>query len=121
MSTNKTNEKTDQVIYEGVATKSQIDEWKKKHIDGFFGIQVKTKNGNYVAYYRYPAIPEINEAIDAISNGTAQHEAYVNLANTTQIGGKEGLLDNRHTYSAVLQKYRNEVDNVTEAAEVVKF
>lgn len=121
MSTNKTNETKAKVIYEGAATKAQIDEWKKQHPDGIFAIQIKTKNGNYVAYYRYPAIPEINEAVDSVNNGTPQHEAYAKIAAAAQIGGKEGLLENRRTYSAVLQQFRSEVDNVSEVAEVVNF
>lgn len=91
----------------GQVTAEQIDEWKRKHPLGVYGVAA----GGHVGYFKMPGFDEINFSYSRFEaeKVLALWQAF---AESTWLGGSEELLKNPTLFSGAKYVLQKKVDGI---------
>lgn len=94
-----------ELILTGSASEAQIKEWKAKHKNGIYAVEVD----GHVGYFKNPGRTEINCAMSKADRDKAL-DLFEELANLTFIGGSEEVLQDDQMFIGVSQEIKVKLD-----------
>lgn len=97
----------------GLATDTQIKEWKEKHIS-LYHIKV----GDHIAYFRNPEIADMNIAMSQ-TTPDSQLAYFQAIFRETKIGGSDAIANEPKLLMGFVEKVKEKLEG--EKAELVNY